>query len=611
MINLTTSEKATEKELPTTVPSWIKTIIKQLSNNGQKRWIKKYKELLKEYEEASGTENNKLVFKFNTELREEITRLKAIRSELKKLYNQKRKNEDNIITNEQYNAILKSAEFATPKELEELEKQIRVLTKYNNNNIINNNSTPKQITKIAASITAENPESVTPRLLERLGLEDNKPNRLRCCDLLYISKKLKREWRKKESDFSFLLSTTAIPSTTLKWVSDLAKRHYEKETKQAEEFAKKYSMISNEGEVISGTKLFDKNTRDKNKYAEEVAVAKGLSILAKEEGNTISALITITLPSEFHPLTTCQKTGRRIKNPKFNGCTIKEAHDHFQHLWALTRANLAHQNNKISHFVRAAQPHKTGVPHYHVTTFLKNEAHLQAVVEELSKQLNQAWVITKNKTYKTATDTSKTDPKIRGIRADIFTDKNGEIDVMGATNYIMASLAYIMPDDSHDEKTGRSSEEVKAIKNWARKNNIRRFTTSHGNRVLWRKLRAADDFNSEAQRHAKSGDYATFYRTLHIVKNDEVIKNGAEYFKTLTVQEINKYGETVEVPDSIIMLNMRTGETHKLDISSKWEIVENEKLTVMDKNQGASAKPRANAEKQTYQKIKINQLQWQ
>lgn len=526
--------------------------------------------------------------------------------DLEKLYNLDNDDDFNFITQQQYTAIKNAAYSATPHQLKQLQKALKTLPDHTITSAANIKSTPAFITKIAAEITTNAPHLVSTKTLEMFELDDTPANRWRCCDILYISKKLKQEWRKKEADFSFLLSATAVPTTALKWTSDLAKRHYEYETDQAEKFANNYSMRNAKGDIISGTKLFDKNTRDKNKYNEEIAIVRGLSDLAEEEGNTISALITITLPSEFHPLRTCQKTRTRIKNPKFNGCTIKEAHDFFQECWVLTRANLAYQGNEISHFVRAAQPHKTSVPHYHLTAFLRDETHLQAVVKELSKQLNQPWMITKNKTYKTKFGTSTKNPKIRGIRADIFTNKKGEIDIMGATNYIMASLAYIMPDDSHDAKTGRSSEEVKAIKGWARAYKIKRFTTSHGHRTLWRKLRAADDFNSEAQRHAKAGKYAAFYRTLHITKNNEVIKKGTEYFKTFKVQKINKYGETVEVPDTIFMLNINTGYTHSLDVSAQWEIFKEVKLTLTDKNQvNPTPKPKPETQKPPHPPPKI------
>ena len=245
--------------------------------------------------------------------------------DLEKLFSIDNHDDHNLITRQQYDAIKNAAYSATPHKLKQLQKDLKTLVSIASQGTTNIKSTPAFITKMAAQLTTNNPELVRPEMLEMFELDDTPANRWRCCDIVYISTKLKQEWRKKEADFSFLLSSTAIPSTALKWTSDLAKRHYEYETDQAEKFANNYSMRNAKGEVISGTKLFNKNTRDANKYAEEVAIAKGLSILAKEEGNTISALITITLPSEFHPLRTCQKTGTRIKNPKFNGCTIKEA----------------------------------------------------------------------------------------------------------------------------------------------------------------------------------------------------------------------------------------------------------------------------------------------
>ena len=152
--------------------------------------------------------------------------VKLATQDLEKLYSPDNDDNFNLITQQQYTAIKNAAYSATPYKLKQLQKDLKTLSSYTKYSLTNIKSTPAHITKIAAKLTAIKPELVHPDTLEMFELDDTPANRLRCCDILYISKKLKQEWRKKEADFSFLLSTTAIPSTALKWTSDLAKRNY-------------------------------------------------------------------------------------------------------------------------------------------------------------------------------------------------------------------------------------------------------------------------------------------------------------------------------------------------------------------------------------------------
>lgn len=517
-----------------------------------------------------------------------------IKKELATLYNDHYP-KNNLITQQQHTAIFKTVmEIADTKNVEKLGnflKHLKSLTALIDPiSYTNNNSSPEFISKLAFKIAMPGPEAVLKATLKKFELEDTLPNRLRLCDPLYISKRLKKEWRLTQSNFSFLLSSNALDCTKIEYVSDLAIRHYKSEQKQAEKFARNYQMVNEKGQIISGEKIFNKKNLDRNKYAEEVAFAVGLTKLAKEQGNKTAGMLTATMPSAFHPKATCPKTGKKITNPNFNGSTPHQTHKIFQKAWQRARANLAHKGQEISHFVRAAQPHKSGTPHYHITIFAKSEEHLKIITEEVAKQINQFWYLVKGLELTTETEIKQLKNKSKipkgGVRTDILIKENGEADITGGLKYILAGLAYTMPDDAAEhKKSGRSLREIQAIKKWSRDNNIRRFTTSNGHRTLWRKLRAEDDFESDAQKAAKAGDYASFYTALHIEKNGEVIKEGKEFFQTLYIQRINKYTELESVPDSIFMIDKTTGNTHRISLESTWEIQKIIGLTVKPKYQ--------------------------
>lgn len=505
---------------------------------------------------------------------------------------------NHMISEAQYKAldteISSIADTHTPKSKDKLKELLGTLEKLTSDEFrhkkkfISISTAPKEVAAWAFRTAADEPQKVSPFWLEQFNLDDTESNRLRLCDPVWISRKFKKEWRLIESRFNHLLSSTALPFTAITWVSNLAKQHYKKEVEMTANFSKNFSIQNRKtGEIVEGSKVFDAAKADEHMYSEHIAVVAGISELAAEQGCSTAALITITFPSEFHQLKTCKDTRKRIPNPKWNGMYPDEIHRYFQTQWRRIRANLADKGQSINHYVRAAQPHKSGVPHYHLTVFTESEQHLIEITSQIAKQLNQNWMITRGKnSFITEDGITSRDPQIRGIRTDLFLDKKGNTDPMGALNYIIAGLKYMLPDEQHSGSK-RSLEEVHSIKNWARKNNIRRFTSSHGHRTLWRKLRAAKDFFSTAQMYAKANDYANFYRSLHIEKEGVVIKEGIEHFQTITTIQANQYNELVEVPTSIFMINKVNGLTHTLDISSQWEIFRKIELTVTDKDQEA------------------------
>lgn len=431
---------------------------------------------------------------------------------------------------------------------------------------------------------------------ELLQLDDSLPSRLKAADPVFWSRRIKRQWRLLESEMNFTLQHKEV-KTGVEWISPEAKRRHQDAHDFSKNYVKNLMLVEkNTGETKEAKKIFDSDAADYRRYATYLARAKGIAELAEELGLGLSAMITMTLPSRQHPMKNCKKTRKRIPNPKYRNQTIKESDEKFRHDWKKIRALLAKHNIDITHYFLAAQPHKSGAPHYHLTGFFRDEMHLRAVLQRITQTTDQQWMIDcKDGTFQTVSGTTQKDPEIRGVRADIFKNKEGKPDPEGALAYMLASLKYLIPTemDKKGKETKRSNEEVRAIKAWATANGIRRFTTSHGHSTLWNLLRKLDNIGSEAQAAAKEGKYAQFFKTLHLINKDgEVKKAGSEHFDFVKVQKINDYAEQIEVIKGINFSRVSNvgiiSFAGQYRLTKEWEII---RVVVTDtqKNLGSDA----------------------
>lgn len=436
---------------------------------------------------------------------------------------------------------------------------------------------------------------ISNKARELLQLDDSLPSRLKAADPVFWSRRIKKKWRLLESEMNFILQNKEV-NTSVKWISPEAKRRHQDALEFSKKYVKKLALVEkNTGETKSAQKIFDSDEADYRRYANYLARAKGIAELAEELGLGLSAMITITLPSRQHPLATCKKTRERIPNPKYRNQTIKESDEKFRHDWKKIRALLAKHDIDITHYFLAAQPHKSGAPHYHLTGFFRNEAHLRAVLQRITQTTDQQWMIDhKDGNFQTVTGITQTKPNIRGVRADIFRNKEGKPDPEGALAYMLASLKYLIPTekDKKGKKTKRCNEEVRSIKAWATANGIRRFTTSHGHNTLWNLLRKLEDFGSAAQVAAKAGNHAQFFKTLHLIdKNGEVKKHGDEHFDFVKITKQNDYAEQIEVIKGVNFSRVSIADVMQFAgqyrLEKEWEIIKIiQGVTHTQKNQG-------------------------
>jgi hypothetical protein len=104
------------------------------------------------------------------------------------------------------------------------------------------------------------------------------------------------------------------------------------------------------------------SSNPKNRFTELMLRCRGLENLAIDDGY-IGLFVTITTPSQYHAVS----NGKA--NPKWNGCTPREAQNYLTSTWAKIRAELKRQN-VIYYGVRVAEPHHDATPHWHMLLFV-------------------------------------------------------------------------------------------------------------------------------------------------------------------------------------------------------------------------------------------------
>lgn len=574
MINLTTSEKEIEKELPTTVPTWIRKTLSKLTLKTRNKWIKKYKKFLKEYKTKSGKEENKFVFNFNTTLREttenEIA-INKLRLEINNLVKDLPYHSKNSIIRTAYK-ITKQAELKTL--IEKLDKKLKpfkknLFNKYGIKLDASFEEVRKQSEQLASDWEIRNPSYWT-----KTEAIDNIKDFSREQDPQYYRKKIRAELRLSNEIIHGILEREKIEYPS-KWVSKTAKQRFKIERAIAIEYAKKTAFISNEGEIISAEKILNPINRDNNRYAEYTTRFKGIYNLAKKQGYESAGLITITVPPEYHRMLTVNNGRKSIPNKNWNGKLPNEINNLFNQAWKQARARWSYKNLS-QHWLKATQPHQDGTPHWHITLIAKTEQQKNEMLKDLEE--------TMLKNFKTE---KVTEYKKRGIQFDEFKKENGEPEIAGALHYGLKALSYLLPTEGN-EQDQRSKEEVESIAEWSKIWKIRRFSTSHGKSTLWKLLRRTEDTGHAAQIAAKAGDYANFIEQSEKI---ELIKR----IKT------NKYGEEYKEPTGWKTKNIY------MEITTTWEkvwieeghskLLINKELTVRHKNQGAAQNP-ALAQKQ-------------
>ncbi|PNV82012.1 MAG: hypothetical protein C0627_12110 [Sulfurimonas sp.] len=170
-----------------------------------------------------------------------------------------------------------------------------------------------------------------------------------------------------------------------------------------------------------------------------------------ESSNLTPVFLTITLPSEFHPMKQRSEYDTTlIKNPKYNGAEPREATKILTKMWAKLRQDRSLKDlpkNKRMYY-RVNEPHKNGTPHAHILLFIPADR-----IEKVEKAFNRFYFSKSNKFVK---------------------------DIQNAKSYIMKYINKTLPKSK--EQITQDDEYLNA---WYIKNRINRFCASRSTAPLY------------------------------------------------------------------------------------------------------------------------------
>ena len=206
----------------------------------------------------------------------------------------------------------------------------------------------------------------------------------------------------------------------------------------------KYSYIKNNltGQTFSLKDCIVSSNHNPQRYYGEIQ--NRIDTLQREAENShlTPVFLTMTLPSEFHRLKQT-KSGRLIKNPKYNGVEPKEAVKILTKMWSKLRHDRALKELTRSQrmYYKVNEPHKDGTPHTHILLFIPDDR-----IQRVEKAFNRLFNSKANKFVK---------------------------DIINAKNYIMKYINKTLPKSK--EQITKDDEYLNA---WYIKNHVNRFYSS-------------------------------------------------------------------------------------------------------------------------------------
>ncbi|WP_248886519.1 replication endonuclease [Acidithiobacillus acidisediminis] len=248
-------------------------------------------------------------------------------------------------------------------------------------------------------------------------------------------------------------------------------------------------------------KLSEIMRSNQQRFAERYTLTKGLEEWAQNNGFA-PLFITITCPPQFH-------INPSVGRDSWAGHTPKDGQRWLSHVWGKIRASLKKAGIEV-HFLRAAEPHKDGTPHWHILAFAEESKH-EKIMEIVRKHVPTA---------------------------DSKNDFTGD----GAANASSYIADYLTDDPVEDdgEHHGTTKKPKGRYEPWRSTWGIRAYQFGgvlHGSITLWQQLRRLDIQPEEPLarglwRAARGGRAALFFGLLHGRKNRvQVIREGRRDFR--------------------------------------------------------------------------------
>ncbi|WP_242617128.1 replication endonuclease [Vibrio vulnificus] len=298
----------------------------------------------------------------------------------------------------------------------------------------------------------------------------------------YVSTRSFSRWKRKQIEAKQWLDTMAVYNPETGFSFDLA-------------------------EVVKRT-----TSNQENRRVELIVRTRGDEERAIDLGYE-GVFITWTLPSKFHR-----------NSHKWNGCTVKEAHENLMQQWQLARAWFKKPKINIDWFgLRVAEPHRDGTPHAHMFLYVH------------PSQRDDLIEICRSIAYSQDSDELKTaEAKKARFHAEICDPSKGT-----ATGYIIKYISKNI-NGAHMPETD-AEHNAERVNAWASTHRIRQFSQSGAKSVgIWRQLRRATKTQTEHDEMLESlRDACDKSRWKEFCSIAGVEKLAYEV-------KFNKYGETVK-----------------------------------------------------------------
>jgi len=188
----------------------------------------------------------------------------------------------------------------------------------------------------------------------------------RVCDANWWRRRLRKDLMQKRE--AGAINMGLVHSNAGLYISDFGLERQRQSNKRSLEFLQSIELINELGEVLNLDEIFNSNVSNPQiRFYEMITRAKGLEDYANQLG-LIGLFVTNTCPSHMHARH--RESGKR--NSKYDGTTPKEAHQYLGRQWAKARAEFKREGiNPL--FIRIAEPHHDGTPHWHTLIFVKPE----------------------------------------------------------------------------------------------------------------------------------------------------------------------------------------------------------------------------------------------
>ncbi|WP_234494844.1 replication endonuclease [Vibrio maritimus] len=334
----------------------------------------------------------------------------------------------------------------------------------------------------------------------------------RCLDATYLIRKFKY-LRTQYIEYSQIaLGRVGKKKGQVKYVSPRSMTRWKHKQRESEQWLEAMAAYDPETGITFALDEVVKRTvsNQENRRVELVVRTRGdeeRAIDLDYEG----VFITWTLPSKYHR-----------NSVKWNGCTVKEAHQNLMHQWQLARAWFKKMD--IDWFgLRVAEPHNDGTPHAHLFIYV-HPNQKQALID-ICRTI--------------ACDEDSDELSTTKAREARFLAKECDPEKGTATGYIIKYISKNI-NGAHMPETDAefNAERVRA---WASTHRIKQFSQSGAKPVgIWRQLRRATAkdtfFDEELEALRDAADNSRWSAFCEIAGHEKLAYE----------EKLNQFGETTK-----------------------------------------------------------------